>query len=850
MNRIGLILLALAIPLLTSGRLMADRELRFYTQSAALSFRQVQALQKEVPATRRIIPLSGRFAVLDAETGRSLGRVAVPFAFHFRRHLLFRKTFERQPPGNDHYFLRFGALNGRVRVRLNHKLFFEGSRNFLPIDLSVPGFLLQDSTNLLEVDIRPYDNFTGQFPLWTPVNLPRVESGILAVPYLEVAPPTFISHLTLNALPLPDSTLIRGEIALISKYPFAGQYRVELELRETSGRRRRRAYPFVGDSSKNLIKLPFQWQTGSLALWSPQTPRTPRLRIRLFRGEQLVDEAVETLVMRQPGTEGAAFTLNGAPLPLNGINYIYQDAKGVALTEPALQRQDLLKIKARKFNVLRLGFYPRSEQFYHLADSLGLLCFQDMPFNFLSANAIADSVKRQEVLDYVTEFLKIARRHPAIVGIGIPCVDPDCFRGVPDFRAALEEKIRQANCLPYLISPLPATLQARPDYPLVFEVLDRNNLEKTLPPLLSGLPPDMPVIFSGMCKAISYRVDSTRITHDLMQAAELYLRLNKRENRHKLAGQFALTFSNYYLETPSLQAGPQNQFDLNTNGIFDLQRQLKPAARKLFQIKRADLMTFAAEYEKKSIGTVIFILLGLINFLVFLVVYHSLYEFRYNLVRSIRKPHGFFTDLRERIIISYGESFFLILISAINAAVILGAILYFFRNNFYMDYLLSLLLPVPGLKLLVSQLVWKPILMVPLLAVIIAAVFVLFALPIRLAGFFVEGRISTRQALAVSAWSAAPFLILLSVSMFFYNLLILLKSYWILFAILLYFHVWYFFRWINGTRVMTGIPYARVFLFAVLALGVLFGGALFYYQSRLDIGSHLRFLVELYRELS
>jgi hypothetical protein len=103
-----------------------------------------------------------------------------------------------------------------------------------------------------------------------------------------------------------------------------------------------------------------------------------------------------------------------------------------------------------------------------------------------------------------------------------------------------------------------------------------------------------------------------------------------------------------------------------------------------------------------------------------------------------------------------------------------------------------------------------------------------------------------RQALAASIWSAAPFAILLPLGIFMYHILLTMKSYWILFGVLLYFHVWAYFRWINGTRVLTDRLYFRVFLlftFLILAAGAAIA---YFYNKNYNVLEHLQFVYHLY----
>jgi hypothetical protein len=359
------------------------------------------------------------------------------------------------------------------------------------------------------------------------------------------------------------------------------------------------------------------------------------------------------------------------------------------------------------------------------------------------------------------------------------------------------------------------------------------------------IPWSLPVYIGGSSKAISYRADSDTITHDLKQMTELYRRIAQKPWRDKSAGHFILTFTDYILEMPSLQAGPDDNFRLNTLGIYDMERNLKKEVEKNIKSDWRVMGGSDSAVEKKQIGNYIFIIFGLINFFVFLILYRSFIEFRKNIFRAIRRPHGFFTDLQERRLISYEQSFYLMTILSINAAVMIGGIFYFFRNNLFFDYILSIFLPTVSLKFFACQIIWKPIILIPFLVVTIMLIFLLLAIPIKLVTILRKPKIRVRQAIATSTWAGAPFLLLLPFGMFFYNLLVVMNSYWILLSILLYFHVWYSIRWLNGTRVMALLSSARVFLYALIMFVIFFGFIFYYLQDKIDLLTHIDFLIHL-----
>ncbi|MEJ2635800.1 MAG: glycoside hydrolase family 2 TIM barrel-domain containing protein [Calditrichia bacterium] len=852
MNRYGRGMLSgfYLILLLLISSLFAKNQVLFYSQAPLLADENLKLYVKSLGPQHRFLSLNGTYDLFGGANEQSIGRVSIPSVFYSRQDFIFRKTFQMEKVVNAHYRLHFEGLNGLSEVRLNDKLLFSGSRNFLPLSLDVPASYLESRNNTIEIKIRSWKGRDAQFPTWMPVNLPRIDNGINRSVFIEIAPAVCLRQPTAHAGFRGDSLMISGSLRIQSIADFKGDYNIVFQILEKGKVWRSVPYYFETDSTQNTKDINYSFTVPGLEPWSPQAPHVYRLKIVLKHNNKEVDTNYLPLSVRQVQADHQNIRLNGNPVKLDGINYIYQDARGVDLLNRRQVLQDLEKIKSLGFNAIRVGFYPRSPLFYSLTDSLGLVCFQDLPFPMMDSGFLADSLKQDAAVKYVRSFLDLVSGHPSVLGIGLSgFYDPDNLEGKM-FLEKLSDLISQENLqLVYSGTFLPEP--KAPDFAdlCCFEILDRNHQKTYLDKIMNQLPGQKPVIFSAISKAISYRVDSSAITHDLQQITELYSRINSSEWKSRLAGDFVLTYSDYYLETPSLQAGPQNKFLLNTVGIYDLDRNLKKDAAALLASKKRMMPAAQFASEKKNIGTFLFVIVGLINFLVFVVLYRSMIEFRHNVHRSIRRPHGFFTDIQERRLIPYTENLILLLILSVNGAVMTGSILYFFRNNFYMDYLLSLVFPGNGMKLLISYIIWRPFLLLPILTFVIIATFFLMAVPIRFVSFFREPKIHSRQAIAISIWAAAPFLISLPVAMFFYNLLLVLNSYWILFVLLLYFHVWYLLRWINGTRVMTEVSFARVFLFTIAFLGIIGGGFYYYLQTQVNLSAHLVFLLHLYQSL-
>ncbi|GAB4374411.1 MAG: hypothetical protein Kow0042_19020 [Calditrichia bacterium] len=824
------------------------KEIVFYSLPESIARENLAHLVSHGGSTRHYLPLMGEYQLFDQKNDRLFGQVRLPAAFHSPVAFTFKKRIQVPSEGKHHYFLHFPRLNGWAEIRFDNRLIYQGSHNFLPLRIPCPVEKTVHDTHLVEIKIRPWNGGSEEVPVWIPVNLPRIDNGILSSPFIEIAPETFINEVEWEFVSRGDSLFLQGEVSLHALEPITDIFNLQVQLNRQGRTIAQQTVTATGDSLRTRLNVTYRLHLPRLKPWSPDDPELYQAHFRLYSRGKLIDGISRKIAFRQVGWNDRDFILNGQPLKIQGLNYVYQDQQGVARINRKLIIEDLQQIKSKGFNTVRVGFYPQSALFYELTDSLGLLCFQDMPFSYMNGHISPDSLAREKLQAYLQAFIHLARNHPSVVGIGINREVVHLFQRTSLQSSALRELLPNSGRMVYYSCAADFPEKDRNEnLPVCWDIVERNRPERLLAEVREKLPTNRPILVSALSKAISYRVDSTSITHDLNQNTELYRRLIQPQWQERLAGQFVLTFSDYYLQTPALQAGPQNNFQINTIGLFDLQRNLKKEASMVLGGNRFPQKATQPFSEKKDFGTFVFILLGLVNFLAFLVVYRSMIEFRHSAKRAIRKPHGFFTDLQERRMIPVGESIFLALSVSLNGGVIIGSILYFFRNNLFMDYLISLFLPDVRLKLAISYIIWKPVLLVLGLTVIFFFIIVLMALPVRLIAIFREPVVRLRQALAVSAWSAASFILLLPVGMFFYNLLLAMKSYWILMAVLLYFNVWYMLRWINGTRVMLGYTYSRALLFTMFVFIVLCTAVLLHLHHRVGFFHHLQYLIQLYQ---
>ena len=117
-------------------------------------------------------------------------------------------------------------------------------------------------------------------------------------------------------------------------------------------------------------------------LWSPASPALYTVHVDLLRDGEVVDALAEPLGFRWfEFREGGAFYLNGERLLLRGTHRHEEHAGFASAVPDSLHRRDIERIREMGANFVRLGHYPQDPEVYRTADRVGLLVWDELPWN-------------------------------------------------------------------------------------------------------------------------------------------------------------------------------------------------------------------------------------------------------------------------------------------------------------------------------------------------------------------------------------------------------------------------------------------------------------------------------------
>jgi len=283
----------------------------------------------------------------------------------------YRRTFDVPGDWRDgRVVLHFGAVDQIATVWVNHQLVARHEGGYTPFGVDITGVLRE--TGEQEVLVRAEDTGnSGTFPVGKQANHPEGilytgASGIWQTVWLEAVPTSGVRHLDVTS----DLAGFDLTAELYATRPTG--LTVEYTVADTT------VTAAPGERVRVDVAEPRHW--------SPDDPHLYDIAVRVRDGDgEVVDEVrsyggLRTIGLAPDAHGRPRITLNGSVTFLHGPldQGYWPDGIYTAPTDEAL-RFDLEQTKAYGFNTVRKHVKVEPARWYHWADRIGLLVWQDMP---------------------------------------------------------------------------------------------------------------------------------------------------------------------------------------------------------------------------------------------------------------------------------------------------------------------------------------------------------------------------------------------------------------------------------------------------------------------------------------
>lgn len=298
--------------------------------------------------------------------------------------------------------LRFGGVNYACRVFLNGTEIggHEGGYTEFVVDVSTA---LREGRNHVAVQVDNRATTTKLPPCLGYFNYGGIHRDVT----LELHPSAFIADLFLRCEPSEQGGRLRAE-GHVTKAKNGMRVAVACNGVEV-------AQGLDGDGAfRAEIDVP------SVTPWTPQTPALYPVRVRLVEDETVLHEVAQHVGFRRIEIADGRILLNGNPIFLKGICYVYDSPAHGLVLKPEQFLTDLALVKELGAEAIRSHF-PFTHEFYEACDRMGIMVWIEPPIYCLhpktdaTGTVFADPAFKALAASMLREMILHARNHPSVI---------------------------------------------------------------------------------------------------------------------------------------------------------------------------------------------------------------------------------------------------------------------------------------------------------------------------------------------------------------------------------------------------------------------------------------------------
>lgn len=287
-----------------------------------------------------------------------------------------------------------------------------------------------------------------------------IYGGLYRKVSLEYRPPLSLEYF--HVLPEVDGKGKKGSITLSSSFnnPLkVDQAKLDIEIQAPDGKT-------INSISKEItpwedLKEIENFSIRKPDLWSPNSPKLYKAVVRIAAGDQVYQKTIPFGFRHFEFVKHGPFKLNGERLLLRGT-HIHEDWAGVGAALTSEMRQEEMQlIKDMGANFIRLGHYQQSAETLQLADSLGLLIWEEIPWN---RGGLGNKDYKNQARSMLKNMIYQHYNHPSIIlwGLGNEVDWPGDF---PEYsKDSIRDFLSELNDLSHTLDPSRKTSLRRCDF--------------------------------------------------------------------------------------------------------------------------------------------------------------------------------------------------------------------------------------------------------------------------------------------------------------------------------------------------------------------------------------------------
>lgn len=325
----------------------------------------------------------------------------------------YRRTLDLRriaAPAGARYLLHFDDANTVADIYVNGRRAGGHVGGYVGFDVDITPYVRRDGHDRVDVRVDNSDD---------PELIPSDKSdfviygGLTRDVWLCVRPPVSIAHIAIATPAVSrDSATTTVVTELANPAHERGSAMLDVAVVDPHGRvvARDSARVVLAAGGSDTLRLR---AIRNPALWSPTSPVLYHVEVSLRRAGREVDRTREPVGYRFFSFEpNGPFYLNGERLLIRGT-HIHEEAAGYGAAMPnAMYRHDMELIKSMGANFVRLAHYPHDPEFYRAADSLGLMLWDELPWD---RAGLGDAKWRTATRRLLVEQIRQNENHPSII---------------------------------------------------------------------------------------------------------------------------------------------------------------------------------------------------------------------------------------------------------------------------------------------------------------------------------------------------------------------------------------------------------------------------------------------------
>lgn len=836
--------LLLLVAVLTFCTLDVARSQSGYTKFTSEQLQQIIHSQKHL-----VVSLAG-------EWNRSFDegpweKVSLPRSESREGSYVYRKSFRMDPASMENYTWQLYCLgvNYRVEVRINDQYLGNHIGGTTPFTMRIAEQMLKKGDNIIELTVSNGLNASSTIPLRREVFGATTGGGVYRELFLVGTPHVWVSdfsvrtsfaagygHCNIAATAMISSGDIRKLVIASDTNgtlkPLAlgkTSVSVEAELRDMqTGSVAARSNPLSIDIQANR-NTAAQLNMGLSAprLWSPANPNLYTMVIFIRKNGQVIDEysvPVGLYDVRKANVDGKPVVqLNGEVFQWKGVEYI-EDRAGVGQTLDAANfERDAIALKTLGANVVRIRHSSPHPYFAAMCSKYGLFLMAELPVAQAPQSILGSENIIATAQNTMREMLSAYDWQPSMLAWGISDGATEGTAALQTYSRRLIDVIR-ANSSRMIYKVVPGRTQkldaAGLDFLCFSFVDDDMALFRQQTARLVSAADGRPVIFCF--GKVVQPANNFGYSHPLsIEAQAKYLRDRYVYLQESSTGEGCMiwSYNDYLADRPILVASNTDQY-ITTSGLVSRERDTRLSynvIKALFNDEK-ELVITAGTYQEDS--PYIYTIMSIILIILFFVLINSSRRFRENVGRALLRPYNFYADIRDQRILSNVRTVVLAFILSGTLGMMLSSLLYHLRRSYELDFALSHLFPMDGVKEIVNMLVWMPAASTIAATLIFMLLFVLVAAIIRVGSFFVRSRIFFTDAFIISVWAALPIIFLLLLTMGLYRILEMGSYTAFSFLLIVIVLVWFLYRVLRGTAVIYDVWAPQIYAIGLALIAV------------------------------